>query len=718
MNVKNSRIWALAAILFLAATVTFADGPAKKDDKSKDATTKTATTSDTATTSTSATSTPSTSESSSTPAATVAATTAAAPAAALAPTGFGVGGIWVGPTQDDTPAMIPMAAYGGGLGLFTVQTGDTLPRGAWAFSGGVNKSSDAPGSVTILDVGWSVSTGLTDRITLYAQWDPEEHAHVGIPSQLSFNSPFTNPVFAGSIYRSVFPLAGARPAYVESNPFISGNGGGVGAITLGQQFGLLSELRGNKVSVNVTNEIFVPTRTSLSNLINNEVQTGALADQINLNISKHFFGKNLQATSSFGYRFTQDPTFSVASYSGTPGVLFPVKAGLADQVNLGAGFVLFPEKRIQFMTEYTSTIYTGASTPNTTFGARDPVYGVWGLRLYATKWLAFDAGYRYALNLAQVNDRNGFVLKVGAVYWPEKPKAPDNVGAACSLDKSTVVEGSGDTVTATVNGTDTYNHPLNYMWTATGGTISGTGSTTRWDSASAAPGSYTITAHVDDGHGNTASCSSDVSVTAKPIPAPTMSCSANPSSVLVGERAKVTAMVNDQSGTPLNYTWQANAGQVVGSGESVDLDTTGLAAGTYTVTGRVENGKGGAADCSANVTVNAPMAPPQPVVVGQCVFKANSARVDNVCQRLLDTLALDLQNDPQAKGVVVGIADPKEKKSDKLAQDRADNAKKYLSAKKGVADSRIETRTKAGQDGGGDANRAVIVVNVPAGASY
>ena len=75
------------------------------------------------------------------------------------------------------------------------------------------------------------------------------------------------------------------------------------------------------------------------------------------------------------------------------------------------------------MTEYTGVIFTGVrglSTPNTTFGARDPVDGVWGFRLYMMKNIAVDLGYRYMLNLKGLNDRNGFVVKVGAAYWPEK----------------------------------------------------------------------------------------------------------------------------------------------------------------------------------------------------------------------------------------------------------------------------------------------------------
>ena len=142
-----------------------------------------------------------------------------------------------------------------------------------------------------------------------------------------------------------------------------------------------------------------------------------------------------------------------------------------------------------------------------------------------------------------------------------------------------------------------------------------------------------------------------------------MSCSADRSSVMAGERPQITATVNDQSNTALKYSWQTNGGQLVNasdSSSSVQLDTSGLAPGTYTVTGRVENGAGGAADCSTSVTVQQPPAPPQASKISECSFTPGSARVDNVCKRVLDDAAVRLQSDPKAKVVLVGFADPKE----------------------------------------------------------
>ena len=58
------------------------------------------------------------------------------------------------------------------------------------------------------------------------------------------------------------------------------------------------------------------------------------------------------------------------------------------------------------------------------------------------------------------------------------------------------------------------NVPLTYTWTANGGSVEGSGPEARW-TASDTPGVYTVSLHVDDGHGATGDCSSDVRVAQK-----------------------------------------------------------------------------------------------------------------------------------------------------------------------------------------------------------
>ena len=112
-------------------------------------------------------------------------------------------------------------------------------------------------------------------------------------------------------------------------------------------------------------------------------------------------------------------------------------------MQVGAGFLIFPDKRFQIISEYSSTIYVGGGIQNTTFGPRDPVDNVTGFRLYAWKWAAMTLGYRYSLDLTNHRDRNGFVIQVGAAHWPGRPLPPDTVTASCAVDKSAVTQDSG-----------------------------------------------------------------------------------------------------------------------------------------------------------------------------------------------------------------------------------------------------------------------------------
>jgi len=247
--------------------------------------------------------------------------------------------------------------------------------------------------------------------------------------------------------------------------------------------------------------------------------------------------------------------------------------------------------------------------------------------------------------------------------------------------------------------------------------VDGTGSQVRWLSAGVPLGSCTITAKVDDGRGGSASSSVAVQVEARPHRPPTITCSADRSSVFAGEKVHITTNAVSPDADPLTYTWHANAGQIVGNGAAVDFDTSGLAPGNYTVTVRVENGFGGAADCSSTVEVKAVPPPPQASKISDCGFgKPLSTRIDNVCKRILDDVALRLQNEPRGSAVIIGYSDPKESKPEKIAGDRATNAVKYL-GEKGIDASRVTTRTGAGQAGASD-NRRIDVIWVPEGATY
>jgi outer membrane protein OmpA-like peptidoglycan-associated protein len=339
--------------------------------------------------------------------------------------------------------------------------------------------------------------------------------------------------------------------------------------------------------------------------------------------------------------------------------------------------------------------------------------------VYPWKNLAFDVGYRYMLNLQGANDRHGFVVKIGAGFWPEKaPPVNHSPSASCSADKSMVYLDSGDSVSVSATASDPDNDPLTYTWLSSGGRVDGSGPQVRWLSAGTTPGSYTVTLHVDDGRGGAASCSTAIRVEPKPNRPPTITCSADRSSVFTGERAHITCNASDPDGDPLTYTWRANAGKITASGPAGDFDTTGLSPANYAITTRVEDGRGGAAEASTGVEVKPVPPPPQASKMSDCEFnKQLSTRIDNVCKRILDDVALRLQSEPRASAVIIGYSDPKERKPEKVAGDRATNGVKYL-GEKGIDASRATTRTGAGQPGADQQNRRIDVIWVPEGATY
>jgi len=622
-----------------------------------------------------------------------------------------------GTSDDSKPAPIftPMLATTGTIGLFTLETADTLPKGGFAFSAFGDKFGRMPGSVTVLEFGVDLTYGITDKLNVYAGFDPYGHVHIGCPGQLSLRSiPLSStcaPLATGTAGSdSFFPsVAGSAPGYVEDYPLASNNNGGTGNITLGLKYALMSERHGDPFSFSVRNDFVISSKTDVTKLLNDGTESSPLSDMVSLAVSKQW-SNLITGTFNFGFMAIRAPRDNLAD----------VLVAMPDQVRTGVGFLMFPESRFQPMMEYSGVIFVNApdTPPDMSFGARDPVDGVWGIRMYPWKNIGIDVGYRYMLNLRNLNDRSGFVIKLGAAYWPAKaPPVNHPPTISCTEDKSMVYFGSGDVVVITCTASDPDNDPLTYTWSSTCGKVDGTGSQVRWLSAGVPLGSCTITAKVDDGRGGSASSSVAVQVEARPHRPPTITCSADRSSVFAGEKVHITTNAVSPDADPLTYTWHANAGQIVGNGAAVDFDTSGLAPGNYTVTVRVENGFGGAADCSSTVEVKAVPPPPQASKISDCAFgKPLSTRIDNVCKRILDDVALRLQNEPRGSAVIIGYSDPKESKPEKIAGDRATNAVKYL-GEKGIDASRVTTRTGAGQAGASD-NRRIDVIWVPEGATY
>jgi hypothetical protein len=247
--------------------------------------------------------------------------------------------------------------------------------------------------------------------------------------------------------------------------------------------------------------------------------------------------------------------------------------------------------------------------------------------------------------------------------------------------------------------------------------VTGTSETATIDTTSIAAGTYTLKGHISEGDkpGENADCSASYVV--KAFEPPTVSCSADPSTVLSGDSSAITAIGISAQNRPLTYSYSSTAGSISGSGSTATLATTGAALGVVSVTCSVVDDKSGSASTTTSVTIAAPAASPGPSVSEMCSIQfqrdpRRPARVDNEAKACLDQVALSLQQSSDATLALVGNASSAEKGGNKLASERAINTKAYLVKDKGIDSSRITVYTGS-QDG-----KVVSTVLIPAGATF
>jgi hypothetical protein len=194
---------------------------------------------------------------------------------------------------------------------------------------------------------------------------------------------------------------------------------------------------------------------------------------------------------------------------------------------------------------------------------------------------------------------SGLVYRFGGGHATMAAAANRPPIAMCSVDHPSV--NAGGVLAVHGQASDPDDDPLSYLWTADSGVVQGSGADVNWNSEGSAPGSYMVNLRVVDGRGGVADCSAMVQVEAPVNHVPTLSCVADPSVVSVGNPVSITTTANDPDSDPLTFSWDANGGKIVGSGAAVTFDSSGLTGGKYTVTGHVNDGRGGMADCSVDI---------------------------------------------------------------------------------------------------------------------
>ncbi len=450
-------------------------------------------------------------------------------------------------------------------------------------------------------------------------------------------------------------------------------------------------------------------------------------------------GKRFRLYENVGYIHTNDPEKN------------DVKTlDLADKLLLNVGASIAVTKYADFVAEILHTRFVGNDTPH--FGEKDPVELNLGMRFFfGDGRFSFGGAYRRLLNkeddvtlpvarfigftqgasnpfffnipvldfpnqsFSSLGSANGFV---GYASFGSRRRCPPPPAPTCVVTASAATVNRGERLTITdrpttpgyADGKVTYD----YKWDvrdASGRpvTVSGSGATIDIGTAQLPCGVYTVTTTVtatvpavdcpsDCIVSGSTTCTTRFEVTEPPCPTVSCQVSANPSSVDVGGTVRFTAT---GTGDGLSYSWSTTGGRLSSTtGSEVTLDTTGLAAGTYTVTVNVNTSRtrcdqpcaGSSCTTTFAVTVPEDVRPKAKPLVpcGPIFFKFNSARINNEHKACLDEIALRMQQDPRAALVVDGHRDTAERQGISLT--RANNARDYLVNEKGIDAARITIR--------------------------
>jgi outer membrane protein OmpA-like peptidoglycan-associated protein/opacity protein-like surface antigen len=328
------------------------------------------------------------------------------------------------------------------------------------------------------------------------------------------------------------------------------------------------------------------------------------------------------------------------------------------------------------------------------------------------------SSYRYgAAAVTPLTEIRGLRLQAGLnfMFGGEAPPVP--LSAACSLQPTEVF--AGESVTVTASGSN-FNpkRTVTYSWNGTGVKVAGTDASTTIDTTGLQPGSYGVTANLNEGGKNGfASCSARFTVK-EPRP-PVISCLANPASVRTGGTSTINSTASSPDGRRLIYSYTASAGEISGNGDTATLNAGGAQPGHITVTCNVGDDRNPPLTASSTTIVNVEPPPPPPAEIKQLearlalhsiYFQTARPTVENPEGGLLDSqadilkaLAADFKNylkyRPDAHLIIGGHADPRgtAEYNKGLTERRVDRTKNFL-VEHGVPADHIETRSFGEED--------------------
>ena len=348
--------------------------------------------------------------------------------------------------------------------------------------------------------------------------------------------------------------------------------------------------------------------------------------------------------------------------------------------------------------------------------------GGWDLKFTRHfSWRVFEADYVLAEQhypqffpaAAERPTLHGVRLRTGIVFNLGYPVSTP-VSASVTVQPTEVMVGEPLTASGTANNFNP-KHMLTYDWSSTCGKITGKGETASIDSTGAAGGNCTVSVHVVDPKAkknNEANASTSFALKEPPKNPPTLSCSANPTSVPAGAPATITCTCSSPDNVPVSVSnFTSSGGTISGSGNTATLNTTGASPGTITVNVSCSDQRGLNTPATTQVTVEMP--PPvnpdvqrleQRLSLHSIYFPTaqptpanpKGGLVKSQQQTLID-LAADfkryLESKPDAHLILEGHADPRgaAEYNHKLSERRVAATKSFLVSQR-VPEGNIDTK--------------------------
>ena len=339
-----------------------------------------------------------------------------------------------------------------------------------------------------------------------------------------------------------------------------------------------------------------------------------------------------------------------------------------------------------------------------------------GVRLFQADYLYEHIDFGAAGGSTNLNSGR---FSTGLVWHLGSVQPPPPVAFTCAVIPDSIFAGDPLSATGTATNLDPHRKAA-YQWAVVGFSLSGTSATFNISSSNLPAGTYTVTGHVSEGRkpGQSADCSTQFTV--KAFEPPTLSCSANPTTVDPTGTVMITAHGVSPQNRPLNYTYSASAGSINGNGATARLSVAGAPAGPITVSCGVSDDKGHTVSATTSVHIEAPLPPPAPKTQTLCSINfgrepKRPTRVNNEAKACLDDVALIVLRQADATLVLVGNSasdEPHHATSRDLAAQRSINTKDYLVKEKGIDPARIQARK------GNSKSKEVDNYLVPAGATF